>query len=353
MASFTSTGISYLVRHSGGGYYWQAKIEGKSRRGSLRTKSQTVAKARLGLELAKARARFEKVAVLSRDGEELVTVGEWIDEWVVRETERVGIKDQTRKDYRSKAAALKKSELVGLIVKRVRERELLDWWRAECGRVSPVTANQRLRVLKLVFVMAVKSLGLAVNPAAVLKRVPVPKKLKRVVEVEVIRAVAASIRRQGKRHSIEAAAMVEVAAFTGMRPAEVAALSGEDLQGDWLAVRGGPEGTKNRRERLIPINSALAEVIEREGWRERVGRLFTIASPYRALRAACIRLEFEILTPYDLRHFFATTCIERGVDLATVADWVGHQDGGVLLLKTYTHVRKAHSAAMAAGLRFG
>jgi len=36
-------------------------------------------------------------------------------------------------------------------------------------------------------------------------------------------------------------------------------------------------------------------------------------------------------------------CIEAGVDIPTVSRWLGHQDGGVLCMKTYGHLRDEHS----------
>lgn len=59
------------------------------------------------------------------------------------------------------------------------------------------------------------------------------------------------------------------------------------------------------------------------------------------------------LTPHDLRHLFATHCMESGVDVKTVASWLGHKDGGRLLLERYTHLRSEHSQEMAKRIRFG
>jgi site-specific recombinase XerD len=58
------------------------------------------------------------------------------------------------------------------------------------------------------------------------------------------------------------------------------------------------------------------------------------------------------LTHHDLRHLFATICIESGVDIPTVAKWLGHKDGCVLALKTYGHLRNEHSQAMAKKVKF-
>jgi integrase len=54
------------------------------------------------------------------------------------------------------------------------------------------------------------------------------------------------------------------------------------------------------------------------------------------------------ITHHDLRHLFATRCIESGVDIPTVSKWLGHKDGGALAMKTYGHLRNEHSQAMAA-----
>jgi integrase len=53
------------------------------------------------------------------------------------------------------------------------------------------------------------------------------------------------------------------------------------------------------------------------------------------------------MTRHDLRHLFATRCIESGVDIPTVSRWLGHRDGGNLAMKTYGHLRQEHSQAMA------
>ena len=58
------------------------------------------------------------------------------------------------------------------------------------------------------------------------------------------------------------------------------------------------------------------------------------------------------ITHHDLRHLFATVCIEAGTDIPTVSRWLGHKDGGALAMKTYGHLRDEHSQASAAKIRF-
>jgi len=48
-----------------------------------------------------------------------------------------------------------------------------------------------------------------------------------------------------------------------------------------------------------------------------------------------------------MRHLFASSCVEVGVDVPTVSKWLGHVDGGSLALKVYGHLRTEHSLAQA------
>jgi integrase len=41
---------------------------------------------------------------------------------------------------------------------------------------------------------------------------------------------------------------------------------------------------------------------------------------------------------HAMRHAYASTLIARGVDVRTVAEYLGHSDGGALVLRTYSHL---------------
>jgi hypothetical protein len=66
-----------------------------------------------------------------------------------------------------------------------------------------------------------------------------------------------------------------------------------------------------------------------------------------AIDTACKKLNIARFTHHDLRHLFATRCIESGVDIPTVSRWLGHKDGGALAMKVYGHLRDQHSTNMA------
>jgi site-specific recombinase XerD len=71
-----------------------------------------------------------------------------------------------------------------------------------------------------------------------------------------------------------------------------------------------------------------------------------------AIRNACRRLDCPKFHHHAMRHFFCSNAIEAGVDFKTIAGWLGHKDGGVLVATTYGHLRQEHSDAMAKRMTF-
>jgi integrase len=85
---------------------------------------------------------------------------------------------------------------------------------------------------------------------------------------------------------------------------------------------------------------------------ERGDRVMRVRECQGAMNRAAKTVGMARITHHDLRHLFATRCIESGVDIPTVSRWLGHSDGGALAMKVYGHLRDAHSADMAQRVRF-
>jgi integrase len=139
-----------------------------------------------------------------------------------------------------------------------------------------------------------------------------------------------------------------------MRKSEANALEWRniDFEAGEIVVRGDAEtGTKNwemRRVPLIPDARALFERMRAERTDEPLDfKVFGVREAQKALNRACKKVETDRITHHDLRHLFATRCIESGVDIPTVSCWLGHKDGGALAMKTYGHLRREHSMAQA------
>lgn len=136
-------------------------------------------------------------------------------------------------------------------------------------------------------------------------------------------------------------------AYTGARLWEANPATFEDINGDRIHLHG----TKSESsDRWIPMTAALKALLaHRESGK---GKILRAKTSLGALRRACIRAGLPIMRHHDLRHYFATICIESGVDIPTVSRWLGHSDGGALVMKTYGHLRDEHSVREIAKVKF-
>ena len=114
--------------------------------------------------------------------------------------------------------------------------------------------------------------------------------------------------------------------------------------------------TSARKFRYVPMITAMRELLERmkQATEPKPGdRVCKLGECEKSLSAACQRVGASRLTHHDLRHLFATRCIEAGVDIPTVSRWLGHVDGGALAMKVYGHLRRSHSQESAKLVTFG
>jgi integrase len=125
-----------------------------------------------------------------------------------------------------------------------------------------------------------------------------------------------------------------------------------------LHVRGDPEtATKNGETRFVPMIPELEQMlIELRAERPNDPPTATVMRVFEcqnSMSHAAEKIGMKRITHHDLRHLFATICIESGVDIPTVSRWLGHKDGGALCMKTYGHLRQDHSFAQAQRVSFG
>jgi integrase len=159
----------------------------------------------------------------------------------------------------------------------------------------------------------------------------------------------------GARWSKDCADMARILAFSGARLREATALRWNHI--DSTKNRLTIPGTKSdASERQIPIFPPLAahiaEMRARRGNEPASNPILQVSTCLGALKSACRHVGAKTLTHHDLRHYFATRCIESGVDIPTVSRWLGHSDGGALAMKVYGHLRQEHSDAQAAKVQF-
>jgi len=114
--------------------------------------------------------------------------------------------------------------------------------------------------------------------------------------------------------------------------------------------------TKNSETREVPMIPDMSQLLQRLR-SERVDEtldtpVMRVRECQKAMNRAAKVIGMHRVTHHDLRHLFATRCIESGVDIPTVSRWLGHKDGGALAMKVYGHLRDQHSVEMAQKVTF-
>lgn len=246
----------------------------------------------------------------------------------------------------------------GELVSKIGRSHIEAWKTKRAAKISAQTANIEAETLRLMLDYALNDLRILLeNPACSIKRRKVQSAERLIPSKDEFRALVAELR-NGHRSTGEAANFVEFLGYSGARQAEASAVCWRDINFDLglLTISGGADGTKNHRSRTIPLFPPLRRLLEQmNAARLTAGgstRLFSIASAHLQILRACKRLGLSRYGHHSMRHFFCSNCIEAGVDFLTLSRWVGHSDGGVLIGKTYGHLRQEHSHAMAKRVTF-
>lgn len=347
-----------LLRHKSGRYYARAFAGGKEVWQSLKTSRYSVAQAKLAEFLAEHRDR-----VTNGNGEvsAKMTFREALKIHQQNQADDVTIKPTTRHYWNQIFVALLKSwpGLADREVRRVTKTDCKEWARAYRKKVSPTRYNNTVSGLRHVFEVA-KDAGIIYrNPAEKLERLRVRAKQLTLPSGDQFLQLVDAVEHAGAWCSRDCADFLRGLAFTGCRKGEANQITwrGVDFDAGEIVVRGDAEtGTKNwelRRVPLIPDARALFERMRTERADEPLdAKVFAVRECQKAIDRACKKVAADRITHHDLRHLFATRCIESGVDIPTVSRWLGHKDGGALAMKTYGHLRREHSIAQAQRVNF-
>jgi integrase len=205
------------------------------------------------------------------------------------------------------------------------------------------------------------------------------------------------------KNGTEFADYVRLLALCGAREQETVKLRWADVDFEHKLLTIGAEGdTKNREARRVDFNAELETHLKAMLARRAPDSQWLFPSPQRGERDEhaktfresllltravagwkcldCGRLTFGPEAPkacpqcqgarleakeralpehlqrfgfHDCRHHFISYAVMSGIDFMTIARWVGHKDGGILIGKVYGHLSNEHAQAQAARMNFG
>jgi len=374
-----------LLRRRGGSYYARLSSGGKTRFEPLETDVLEVAKIRF----AKRRAEVEANRKAARKAKSGVgTMGDLLMIYRQKLEKRAGISDRTR------AILLNTCEYFGKTwpdFDKVNPSEInptvIQDWKARAlnsgtgyiakGATVPSPRmtgksgsmfNQAVDVMRHLLDLAVDAGAIPSNKLTGRRGLKAPYHPRKPVlpDAAKLQAIFAEIEAVGGK-GVPAAELCRLLAFTGCRRNEAATLRWQDIDftRGVVRVRGTKTEAAAREVPMIPAGrELLLKILARREARAQVAidgkpyvdpaaSVLIVREAQKSLTRACAKVGVEKLTHHDLRDAFATTCIESGVDVPTVAAWLGHADGGALLMRVYQHHRRPHSVLQAAKVNFG
>ena len=230
---------------------------------------------------------------------------------------------------------------------------------ASAAGLSPASRARRLSAVRQLYKFLLAEGQIAADPTVghtgPRKRRPLPMTLS---VAEVDRLIGAAAKRAETAEGPERAralrlhCLLEMIYATGMRVSELVSLPRSVLAGDArvLTIKG-----KGGRERLVPLNAAARNALDRYLGRDAPGTTATVATKWlfpsksaqghltrqgfgQDLKALAVEagLDAERVSPHVLRHAFASHLLDRGADLRSVQQLLGHAD--ISTTEIYTHV---------------
>jgi integrase len=329
-------GCTGLYRHTKSGrYYGVKKLHGKRRERSLATSDRKIAE----------RRHKEWIANL---------------EMIDSEVEKTTLRQLTRKLLAVNRGKSQSTQyMTGAIirdfeawwshgldfqVRNIRPSHLEEWLATHERRLKNTSYNRYAGVLKQLFEVAVKDRIIAASPfEQVATRWKKPQKpVRRIPTIEQFEAIVECIRSQRfTDHAHDTADFIEFLGCAGLGQAEASSLRWCDV--DWALGRLSIRRHKTDTWFYVPIYSHLRPLMER--LRSKAGSgtsgntlALKIKDGKKALNSACKRLGLPSFSQRNLRQSLIMRLWKAGVDIKLISKWQGHQDGGQLILDTYTEV---------------
>lgn len=217
--------------------------------------------------------------------------------------------------------------------------------------ISAASISRRLAAIRMFHRFLSRERVLQQDPTVLIES---PKLWKRIPETLSLNEVDALLEQPNtrERQGIRDRAILEILYATGMRVSEAANLRVEDvnLEVGFLRCIG-----KGNKERVIPLGKKAINSIKKYLGFARTDFLGKKESPFLFLNRFGNRISRQSLwkiikkyakdakikkpiKPHLLRHSFATHLLERGADLRSVQEMLGHSN--ISTTQIYTHINK-------------
>ena len=237
-------------------------------------------------------------------------------------------------------------------VRKVKQSEIDEWLGVMREEYSVSYYNEHVQFVRRMFDLAVADKVIAESPAKDAKTVKRATPIRQTPTWEQFKSIVENIR--GQKFNADAddsADFVDFLGRSGLGNSEAANIQRKDVdleKGKITVMRNKTD--KGYQIPIFPQLRPLVEKLMKQAEDKPEAPLLKVDNVKKALTNACVRLNLPHYSHRSLRRCFVTRCIELGMDFKTVAALQGHTDGGVLIAKTYSHLRTEHVDNMAAKL---
>lgn len=212
--------------------------------------------------------------------------------------------------------------------------------------LSKATVNRYLQILRGMFYKAIDwEIYKKPNPVKKVRFYKEEQRIKSLSRKDVDRileAARAIAKKPGSPLQKIFPDLLELAINTGLRKSEILYLKRRDVREDEIIVKG-----KGDKVRTVPLNSRAREIIERQPPKDKY--VFDIPNRHQQdlFRRTTKRIQKLTGIPFHfhlLRHYFASSLVEKGIDLLTVSEILGHSKTMVSLGYTHTDKKRKRRA---------
>jgi integrase len=312
-------------------YFARFKVGGKPIRQSLETSAFSVAKQRLPGKMREYRSRHESIKAFAN---RKMTVGDAAQVYLQKINAKVSLKPRSKQNYADLIAFISRSwpALMETDVRKVTDRDREFWLARYQHQYAPTAVNNAIATLRAIFQEAISTGARFNSPAAGLARVKLRSKRLDLLSGEQFLRFVQEIRTAGARQSRDSANLVCFLAYSGLRLGEAKHVTRTDVNfaRHQMHVLGDPvTATKNGETRFVPmipeLERMLTELRAERANEPPTATVMRVFECQNSMTQAAAKIGMKRITHQDLRHLFATICIESGVDIPTVSRWLRAQ----------------------------
>ncbi len=226
-------------------------------------------------------------------------------------------------------------------------------------KISPVSIARILSAIKSFHKFLLREKISGQDPSGLIEAPKLEKKIPNFLTLDEVTEILKAPNLK-KTQGIRERAILELMYATGLRVSELIKLKAPDVNLDVGFIKCKGKGSK---ERIVPLGQTASRFLQKylQEARDKLlgkkitpyiflaqgGRAISRQSVWKAIKKMVKKCRIKKkVSPHTLRHSFATHLLERGADLRSVQEMLGHSS--ITTTQIYTHVnqrrlKKIHS----------